>query len=70
MEETSGSPILTLCDDLRLSLADYARTGLRAGIWASSGRGKSFGVGVLCEELLAAGIPVVVDNTTQQIISA
>ena len=59
MEETSGSPILTLCDDLRLSLADYARTGLRAGIWASSGRGKSFGVGVLCEELLAAGIPVV-----------
>ncbi|WP_437525166.1 DUF87 domain-containing protein [Sorangium sp. So ce726] len=43
----------------QLDLSDYARTGLRVGIWASSGRGKSFGVGVLCEELLAAGIPVV-----------
>jgi len=53
------SPILTICDDLRLDLASYARTGLRVGVWASSGRGKSFGVGVLCEELLAAGIPVI-----------
>ncbi|WP_437777225.1 helicase HerA domain-containing protein [Sorangium sp. So ce1097] len=53
------SPILSLCDGYRLDLSDYARTGLRVGIWASSGRGKSFGVGVLCEELLAAGIPVV-----------
>lgn len=53
------APVLTLCDDLSVSLADYARTGLRFGIWASSGRGKSFGVGVLCEELLAAGIPVI-----------
>lgn len=51
-------PTLTLCDDLQLDLADYAQTGLRVGIWASSGRGKSFGVGVLCEELLAAGVPV------------
>ncbi len=59
METTTTSPILTLCEDLHLSLADYARTGLRAGIWASSGRGKSFGVGVLCEELLAAGMPVI-----------
>jgi len=59
MDTNAISPILTLCDDLSLSLADYARTGLRAGIWASSGRGKSFGVGVLCEELLAAGIPVI-----------
>jgi hypothetical protein len=59
MEPTAPGPILTLCDDLHLALADYARTGLRAGIWASSGRGKSFGVGVLCEELLAAGIPVI-----------
>lgn len=55
----SPAPVLTLCDDLSISLADYARTGLRFGIWASSGRGKSFGVGVLCEELLAAGIPVI-----------
>ncbi|XYH95711.1 helicase HerA domain-containing protein [Sorangium sp. So ce1128] len=53
------SPTLSLCDGYRLDLSDYARTGLRVGIWASSGRGKSFGVGVLCEELLAAGIPVV-----------
>ncbi|WP_437597822.1 helicase HerA domain-containing protein [Sorangium sp. So ce590] len=53
------SPILSLCEGYRLDLSDYARTGLRVGIWASSGRGKSFGVGVLCEELLAAGVPVV-----------
>ncbi|WP_437925479.1 DUF87 domain-containing protein [Sorangium sp. So ce291] len=53
------SPTLSLCDGYQLDLSDYARTGLRVGIWASSGRGKSFGVGVLCEELLAAGIPVV-----------
>ncbi|AUX25565.1 hypothetical protein SOCEGT47_061130 [Sorangium cellulosum] len=53
------SPILSLCDGYQLDLSDYARTGLRVGIWASSGRGKSFGVGVLCEELLAAGVPVV-----------
>jgi uncharacterized protein len=59
MTVTAKSPSFTICDDLRLELADYARTGLRAGIWASSGRGKSFGVGVLCEELLAARIPVI-----------
>ncbi|WP_437672792.1 helicase HerA domain-containing protein [Sorangium sp. So ce131] len=53
------SPILSLCDGYRLDLSRYARTGLRVGIWASSGRGKSFGVGVLCEELLASGIPVI-----------
>ncbi|WP_437829504.1 helicase HerA domain-containing protein [Sorangium sp. So ce1153] len=53
------SPTLSLCEGYQLDLSDYARTGLRVGIWASSGRGKSFGVGVLCEELLAAGIPVV-----------
>lgn len=56
---STASPTFALCEDLRLELSDYARTGLRVGIWASSGRGKSFGVGVLCEELLAAGIPVV-----------
>lgn len=59
MSVTETPPILTICEHLRLDLADYARTGLRVGIWASSGRGKSFGVGVLCEELLAAGVPVV-----------
>jgi hypothetical protein len=53
------SPTLSLCEGYNLDLADYARSGLRVGIWASSGRGKSFGVGVLCEELLAAGIPVI-----------
>jgi hypothetical protein len=53
------NPSLAICDGYRLDLTDYARTGLRVGIWASSGRGKSFGVGVLCEELLAAGIPVI-----------
>ncbi len=42
-----------------MNLTDYARPGLRVGIWASSGRGKSFGVGVFCEELLSAGIPVI-----------
>lgn len=50
---------LAICNEYRLDLADYHRTGLRVGIWASSGRGKSFGVGVLCEELLAASIPVI-----------
>ncbi len=59
MEIPAAGPTLTLCEDLTVSLADHARTGLRFGIWASSGRGKSFGVGVLVEELLAAGIPVV-----------
>jgi hypothetical protein len=59
MDTTLSAPVLTLCDDLHVSLAEYARTGLRFGVWASSGRGKSFGVGVLCEELLAAGIPVI-----------
>jgi len=58
MGATAG-PILTICDDLRVELASFAHTGLRVGVWASSGRGKSFGVGVLCEELLAAGIPVI-----------
>jgi len=53
------NPTLAICDGFTLNLADYARPGLRVGIWASSGRGKSFGVGVLCEELLSAGIPVI-----------
>ena len=56
---SASSPILTLCEDLQVPLSDYAQTGLRVGIWASSGRGKSFGVGVLCEELLGAGVPVI-----------
>src|SRR4051794_15514162 len=55
MSATAPHPILALGDDLRVELSSFARTGLRVGIWASSGRGKSFGVGVLCEELLAAG---------------
>jgi hypothetical protein len=46
-------------EDYRLELNQFARTGLRVGIWASSGRGKSYGVGLFCEELLAAGIPVI-----------
>ncbi len=53
------NPFLSICESFRLNLADYGRTGLRVGIWASSGRGKSFGVGVFCEELLGAGIPVI-----------
>lgn len=56
---TRAAPSLQLCDDLTLDLDAYARTGLRVGVWASSGRGKSFGVGVFCEELLAAGVPLV-----------
>ncbi|MCC6557071.1 MAG: DUF87 domain-containing protein, partial [Polyangiaceae bacterium] len=66
MESTSdsspplaSSPVLAICEGYQVDLSDYARTGLRVGIWASSGRGKSFGVGVLCEELLAAGVPVI-----------
>ncbi|MFZ5826823.1 MAG: helicase HerA domain-containing protein [Bacillota bacterium] len=50
---------LPICESYRLELERFARTGLRVGIWASSGRGKSYGVGVFCEELLAAGIPVI-----------
>jgi uncharacterized protein len=53
------NPVLSICEGYHLDMTDYARTGLRVGIWASSGRGKSFGVGVLCEELLGAGIPVI-----------
>ncbi len=52
-------PFLKISDQFRLDLEQYARTGLRIGIWASSGRGKSYGVGVLAEELLNAGFPVV-----------
>ncbi len=50
---------LSVCEEYRLRLEDFARTGLRVGVWASSGRGKSYGVGVFCEELLEAGIPVI-----------
>ncbi|MDB4896077.1 MAG: hypothetical protein JWN15_2339 [Firmicutes bacterium] len=53
------NPVLSICEGYQLDMASYTRTGLRVGIWASSGRGKSFGVGVFCEELLAAGIPVI-----------
>ncbi len=53
------NPSLAICDGYAIDLAAYTRQGLRVGIWASSGRGKSFGVGVLCEELLTAGIPVI-----------
>lgn len=56
---TAVNPVLSICERYRLQLADYSRTGLRVGIWASSGRGKSFGVGVFCEELLNASIPVI-----------
>lgn len=50
---------LAICQGYPIDLNSYARTGLRVGIWASSGRGKSYGVGVFCEELLAATIPLV-----------
>lgn len=43
-----------------INLAGYAKTGFRAGIWASSGRGKSYAVGVMAEEFLEAGFPVVI----------
>lgn len=51
--------MLRLADDLQLGLEQFAQTGWRAGIWASSGRGKSHTVGVIVEELAEAGIPVV-----------
>lgn len=50
---------LRIGEEYRLNLSQFARTGLRVGVWASSGRGKSYGVGVFCEELLASGVPVV-----------
>lgn len=50
---------LSICEGYHLEIQRFARVGLRVGIWASSGRGKSYGVGVFCEELLAAGIPVI-----------
>jgi len=53
------NPRLSICDGFHLELDSYARQGLRVGIWASSGRGKSFGMGVFFEELLAAGIPII-----------
>lgn len=55
-----AAPVLHLADDLVLDLGAYASTGWRAGVWASSGRGKSYAVGVIVEELLDAHIPVVV----------
>ncbi|MGI9951268.1 DUF87 domain-containing protein [Moorellaceae bacterium AZ2] len=53
-------PVLSLGDTLQLALADYADTGLRIGVWASSGRGKTNTVGVLIEEFLEAGLPAVI----------
>lgn len=53
------APMLRLGDELALDLGAFAQSGWRAGIWASSGRGKSWLVGVIVEELLDSGVPVV-----------
>ncbi|MGI9951383.1 DUF87 domain-containing protein [Moorellaceae bacterium AZ2] len=53
-------PSLRLGNDLYIDLTNYADTGLRVGVWASSGRGKTNTVGVLIEEFLEAGFPAVI----------
>lgn len=55
-----SGPLLKVSDNFSIDLADYAKTGFRAGIWASSGRGKSYAMGVMAEEFLEAGFPVVI----------
>lgn len=51
---------LQVSNNFSINLADYSKTGFRAGIWASSGRGKSYAMGVMAEEFLEAGFPVVI----------
>ncbi|MGI9862725.1 DUF87 domain-containing protein [Moorella naiadis] len=51
---------LRISDNFSIALTDYVKTGFRAGIWASSGRGKSYAMGVMAEEFLEAGFPVVI----------
>lgn len=51
---------LQVSNNFSINLTDYSKTGFRAGIWASSGRGKSYAMGVMAEEFLEAGFPVVI----------
>lgn len=54
-----SAPVLSIASGLEIALEAFAQSGFRAGVWASSGRGKSHTVGVIAEELLGCGLPVV-----------
>ncbi|MEK7848850.1 MAG: DUF87 domain-containing protein, partial [Chloroflexota bacterium] len=51
---------LQVARDFAYDAGDFAATGLRAFVVSSSGRGKSYTAGVLCEEALDGGLPAIV----------
>jgi hypothetical protein len=51
---------LQVAREFAYDAGDFAATGLRAFVVSSSGRGKSYAAGVLCEEALDGGLPIVV----------
>lgn len=51
---------LQVARDFAYDAGDFAATGLRAFVVSSSGRGKSYTAGVLCEEALDGGLPIIV----------
>lgn len=53
-------PVVKLGENLNISFQEYSDTGIRIGIWASSGRGKTNAIGVIVEELLDAGLPAII----------
>ena len=52
--------MLQIAETFGYDEADFEETGFRAFIVSSSGRGKSYLCGVLCEEALDSGLPVIV----------
>lgn len=53
-------PVVKLGENLNISFQEYSDTGIRIGLWASSGRGKTNAIGVIVEELLDAGLPAII----------
>jgi len=51
---------LQVARDFAYDAGDFAATGLRVFVVSSSGRGKSYTAGVLCEEALDGGLPAIV----------
>ncbi len=56
--EMPGNRLLNVADDFQIALDDWAESGDRDAILASSGMGKSYLAGVLMEEMIEAGVPV------------
>ena len=69
MTTTAQRMELRLSEDFILDLEAYAKPGLRAVVLGSSGAGKSYTVRVMCEEILAAGISVVIFDTEDEYYS-